>query len=189
MSQNIQAWSTVIVFDMSGSMSSLPNSVSTINEFIESQKTGPIEENTLSLYFFNDYLTEVFTNKPVKEVSPIKLGEYNPDGCTALLDAVGKTITRFSEESHVFMVILTDGEENSSTEYTPRKINKMIKTKKELGWKFKFLATNQDSWKTGKDFGLDQEDCMNYEYTQDGLSQLMKSVSDQVSIAVSQPGF
>ena len=187
-----QIWKTVVLFDESGSMNNMmvgqSTAVDTINEFIVSQKKiaedAGSNDNTLSLYFFNDLLREVFVDELMKDVQPIKKEDYNPDGSTALLDAVGKTINEFSEFPKVFMVILTDGLENSSSDFDSSEINILIKEKKKLGWNFRFLGTNQDSWKTGKTMGLDRADCSNYECSQPGLLKAMRNMSEQVSQTV-----
>lgn len=74
---------------------------------------------------------------------------------TALLDAVGKTIRRIDLIGHtrnkamgnkVLFVIITDGKENYSEEYTYADVKKLIKDRQEnAGWEFIFLGANIDA--------------------------------------------
>lgn len=176
-------YSIIVLFDSSGSMEVLlkahPTPVEIINEFIEEQKNLEGFVN-LSLYFFSDSFTPVIENKPVKNVESIKNEDYNPDGTTALYDAIGHVIKKFDKNKKVFMVILTDGEENSSSVFNSSDIHLMIKNKKEIGWKFKFFGANQDTWKVGRRFGLDFSDCNNFNYNSVGLSCAIRTASQDV---------
>jgi hypothetical protein len=182
------SWKVVVLFDASGSMLTFPNAVDTINEFIASQKKSSLDaqevSNTLSLYFFNDDIQEVFVDKLMADVDDVKPLQYVPDGSTALYDAVGITLEKFNDTPRLFMVILTDGFENSSLHYTSGMVHRKIRQKKEDGWTFKFLGTNQDSWKTGKTLGLDKSDTENYECSQPGLLKIMRTISDKVSCSI-----
>lgn len=184
-------WKIVCLFDKSGSMESMmkkkPTAVDSINEFILSQKGEGENNNTMSLILFDDLLTEVFLDVNVNSVLEIKSSDFKPDGSTALMDAVGKTIERFSSDPNVFIVILTDGQENSSINFTMKDINNLIREHKLKGWRFKFLGTNQDSWNVGHKMGLDRDDCHNFEPNSTSMTNMMRAISTNVTEGT-QPG-
>jgi len=92
---------------------------------------------------------------------------------TALLDAVGKTISHISKRhkfapdseipSKTLVVIITDGYENSSREYSNKQIKRMIeKQKKEHEWEFLFLGANIDAVETAKSYGINEDRAVTY---------------------------
>merc|ERR1712110_1058357 len=74
---------------------------------------------------------------------------------TALYDAIGETLTNYENESDNIMVILTDGEENSSRKWTQKMVqDKISKFTDEKGWIFHYLGANQDAWAVGSSIGI-----------------------------------
>lgn len=179
----------IALFDMSGSMDSMmrvkPTPVDTMNEFIKDQQSLKLE-GTMSMYFFNDTLIQVFTDRDIQKVEPITLEQYKPDHSTALYESIAGVIEQNEskegkESEKNFMVIMTDGQENASDpKYTQNYINGMIKEKKKQGWMFKFLGTNQDAWESGAKMGLAQHECATFAPCSQGLSVAMRAVSGQV---------
>ena len=89
----------------------------------------------------------------IRAVAPMTEKEYCVGGCTALIDAIGRTIHKLvsvqkstAEEyraEKVMFVIITDGEENASREYSLKQVKKMIEHEREAyGWEFVFLGAN-----------------------------------------------
>ena len=106
--------------------------------------------------------------------------EYYVRGCTALLDAVGKTILevghRLSKTSEnekpgkVIFVITTDGLENASSEFTYAKVKELIKHQQEkYGWEFIFLGANIDAAKEAESIGIDMSDAYNFKASETGI--------------------
>ena len=88
---------------------------------------------------------------------PLSQHDYNPSGSTALYDAIGNTIDWFRNEHDVLMVIVTDGEENSSKKYTKSQINKMIDEKKEKNnWTYVYLSSDLTTERQGNAMGLNK---------------------------------
>ncbi|AQZ62781.1 unnamed protein product [[Actinomadura] parvosata subsp. kistnae] len=89
----------------------------------------------------------------------------NPSGRTALLDAIGITITRIAEHvdqmpegdqpGEICLAIQTDGEENHSRAYTLDQINQLITAKRAQGWKIAFLGADQDAITIAERMGID----------------------------------
>ena len=97
---------------------------------------------TLQLLFDNNY--ELLHDRiDIKAVNPITDKEYQVGGSTALLDAIGRTINKIGNaQKHtaedyraekVMFVIITDGGENSSREYTAERSKHGLSNKEKYG--------------------------------------------------------
>jgi hypothetical protein len=113
-------------------------------------------------------------------------------GCTALLDAIGKTIQKIAnvqqhtnEEERaekVLFVITTDGMENASKEYSYKKIRSLVeKQQKKYGWEFIFLGANIDAIAAAADLGISADRSANYHADSAGTQLNYEAVSDAVS--------
>lgn len=154
-----------MVIDRSGSMQSIQSDAEGgINSFIEQQKQEPGEANVTLVQFDTDY-EFVHSGVPIKQVPTFTLV---PRGSTALLDAVGRAINETGarlaavDESQrpglVVFVIVTDGEENSSREFTRDQIRTMVEHQQSAyKWQFTFLAANQDAFAAGGSMGIAQD--------------------------------
>ena len=135
----------VFIIDESGSMSSSVNDViGGFNSVIEKQKEIKDGKCTVSLYRFSSNVTKEFVGKDINEIPKF---EYYPCGMTALydgtgtaIDEIGKWLSEMKEEdrpSKTMVVIMTDGEENNSHEYSASKVKEMIKHQEEkYSWEF-----------------------------------------------------
>ena len=154
-----------LVIDRSGSMQSIrTDAEGGINSFIEQQKQEPGEANVTLVQFDTDY-EFVHSGVPVKQIPVFTLV---PRGSTALLDAVGRAVNETGarlaavDESQrpglVVFVIVTDGQENSSREFTRDQIRKMVEHQQSAyKWQFTFLAANQDAFAAGGSMGIAQD--------------------------------
>jgi hypothetical protein len=113
-------------------------------------------------------------------------------GSTALLDAVGRTISkivnvqRHSAETEraekVLFVIITDGMENSSKEYRYDRVKEMVeREQQQYGWEFLFLGANIDAIGTASRFGISQDHAVNYCPDGDGTRLNYCVVSETIS--------
>lgn len=181
--KSVKETEIVVVLDRSGSMGSIaPATVQGFNEFLNEQQNAE-GEAFITLVQFDDRYEMNYQGVPVKNVSPLILGEsFVPRGSTALLDSIGKTIENLKTDRDVVFVIITDGEENASTTYKREAINKMIATcEKEEGWKFLFLAANQDAIRAGNSIGISTANSMTYSATTKGASKAFQTVSSNMS--------
>lgn len=184
-----------MVIDRSGSMSSIrTDAEGGINTFVDSQKSEP-GEALLTLVQFDTEYEFVHKGLPINSAPPFKLV---PRGSTALLDAVGRAITetgaRLSaiEEAQrpglVVFVIVTDGAENASQEFSRDKIRQMIEHQQSVyNWQFTFLAANQDAFAEAASMGIAQAGTANfagenvvmaYAATAKKMSRMRKAMSD-----------
>lgn len=151
-----------LVVDRSGSMQSIQSDAEGgINHFIERQQQEPGAAMLTLVQFDTDY-EFVHQGVPIQQVPSYRL---LPRGATALLDAVGRGISETGSrlaaipESErpglVIFVIVTDGLENSSREFSRDQIRQMIDHQQSTyNWQFTFLAANQDAFAEGGTLGI-----------------------------------
>lgn len=150
------------ILDESGSMGAIEHAARTgFNEFLDEQLTHG-GDTWWTLTTFNTSTRTRFAVIPGAEVRPLG-SDYSPGGMTALYDAVGSAVTetrRYLEDAgdgapaDVIVVILTDGLENASREWTHAQVFDLITEAEDSGWQFIFLGANQDSWATSQSMGI-----------------------------------
>ena len=182
----------VFILDRSGSMSGLESdTIGGYNAMLEKQKKEA-GEATVTTVLFDDKYELLHDRIDLKGIAPITDREYYVRGCTALLDAIGKTIQkianvqkRTSPENRadkVLFVITTDGMENASREYTYDKIRALVeRQKQEYGWEFLFLGANIDAISTARRFGIGADRAVNYHADSQGTRLNYEVVSETVS--------
>jgi len=182
----------VFILDRSGSMSGLESdTIGGYNALLKKQKEGPGDAIVTTVLFDDNY--ELLHDRiNVKGIRPITEKEYFVCGCTALLDAIGKTINKIgnvqrnTNEEHradkVMFIITTDGMENASNEYNYEKIKKMVECQKEkYGWEFIFIGANIDAISTAAKFGISSDRAANYNADGEGTRLNYEAVSHVVS--------
>lgn len=163
----------VFILDKSGSMGGLEtDTIGGYNSMLEKQKAVEGECHITTVLFDNNY--ELLHDRiDIKAVSPITEKEYAVGGSTALLDAIGRTIHKIGNaQKHtaddyraekVMLIIITDGEENSSREYSAEKVRAQIERQKtKYGWEFVFLGANIDAVATAGRFGIGADRAVDY---------------------------
>ena len=150
----------VLVVDRSGSMQEVKNkTISGLKEFLITQKQLPGEAVMSWMTFSSTHRME-FEGKKLSDLNESIFDDYRTDGMTALYDAVGVAIDNTGrrlagvDESErpekVMIVILTDGYENFSKEYTFDRIKEMIEHQKTVySWEFLFLGADIDAMTVG----------------------------------------
>lgn len=184
--------STEIIFllDRSGSMSGLEkDTIGGFNSFIERQSQLEGEVIVTTVLFDDKY--EILWNGINAKEAKLTNKEYYVRGSTALLDAVGKTILdvgyRISKTSEnttpdkVIFVITTDGIENSSREFTYKKVNELITHQQEkYNWEFIFLGANIDAAKEAANIGIDSQNSYNFEASKEGVESMYNMVNEAI---------
>lgn len=178
----------VFVIDMSGSMSELQKStINGFNEFIEEQKLVD-GEASVTLVVFNSKVNVLYKSVDINDVENLDEKLYVPGGLTALYDAVGlsvdstgaylKSLNEKDKPGHVMVVIITDGDENRSKEYTQSDVRERITHQTDVyNWQFIFLGANIDSTDVGKNIGIEGAFSRNYTANEESTSQLYKIMS------------
>lgn len=162
-----------VVLDRSGSMTSIADdTIGGFNTFIENLMKEGLDIRVSLVQFDGEY-EPVFAGVPVGEVKPLDRTTFVPRGATALLDALGRTVSATGNRFHalpeeerparVLFVIITDGQENASMEFTRERIREMIEHQQEkYSWDFIYLGANQDSFAEGGSIGIVSAHCMDY---------------------------
>ena len=181
----------VFILDRSGSMAGLEDdTIGGFNAMIQKQKAEDGEAYVSTVLFDNH--TEVIHDRvDIQKIQPMTRKDYYVRGCTALLDAVGKSIHHIGNvhkyareedrpEKTIF-VITTDGMENASREYTYDRVRRMIEHEKEkYGWEFLFLGANIDATREAARFGITEDRAANYHADHQGTAVIYEAMSEAV---------
>lgn len=177
----------VFILDKSGSMSNLTSDViGGFNSLIEKQKE---EKDTLvTTVLFNDKLKVLYERKSINEVGLMTKKENFAEGCTALLDAIGNTLSRVkykqdenNEKNKTIVVISTDGYENSSKEFSYEMINNLINNLKKDGYEFIFSAANIDSKSECSKLGIEEDSILDFECSKEGIELNYSMMENKIS--------
>jgi Mg-chelatase subunit ChlD len=175
----------VIVADRSGSMHGIAGDMNgAIRQLLIEQATQP---GTLVV----DIVTfDTVVEYPYTGVAPAEVTDdiIRPRGSTALNDAVGLTIAKLGAElsslaeddrpGHVIVVVVTDGMENASREYTTQQVKAMVEEQTgKWGWTFLYLAANVDAFATGAGYGFARGQTISYAADSEGAESVVKSAS------------
>ena len=176
----------VFIVDRSGSMSSIASDMEgAIKSVLKEQKEAKEKELLVTFVRFDTEYEKLFSSAPIDTVDDI---EISPRGATALLDAMGKTINsferKFSETDEkerpekVLFIIITDGEENSSCEYSKNQVFEIIeKAERDHDWNFTFIGANQDSIQEAGSLGIRSGNTMNFAPSSKGIRGMGNSLS------------
>ena len=158
----------VFILDRSGSMSGREEFVvKGFNDVLREQRQAE-GEALISTLLFSDKSKVLRDRVPIGEVCEMSVRDYCPGGCTALLDAIGRGINHIGHlhkrtpaervPGKTLFVIITDGLENASRNYSLGRIKKMISNRQEkYGWEFLFLGANIDAISVAEDIGICQK--------------------------------
>lgn len=180
----------ICIIDQSGSMGPLvSDTVGSFNGFLREQK-GVKGEANLTLVFFNHEYHPIFQCKDIHRVDEINGDAYRPNGTTALLDAVGRTVEdlgrvfdkRQDKPKKVIVVIITDGLENASSDYSRRQVSEMIEhQQKNYGWEFIFMGANIDAFAEAGKLNIKIENASNFQPDSAGVRAAYSVVSSSVT--------
>lgn len=173
-----------IVLDESGSMySRTGQTIEGYNKYLGDLKKDNADKTVLfSLTKFNTHFSLVHTAEPLSDISELSNDNYRPSGMTALYDAVAKTVLDMEKRVEpgiaVLVVIMTDGHENSSSEYRGedglKQVRELLTRKtKEDNWSFVFLGADADAWNVGMSLGATQA----YAFNVNDVGGTMRSIS------------
>ncbi|MFI9505866.1 VWA domain-containing protein [Nocardia sp. NPDC052566] len=184
-----------ILLDRSGSMQSIKTDTEGgFAAYIEQQRQVP-KTTEVTLAQFDTEYEVVYANRPIAEVPPLEL---QPRGMTALYDAVGKLVTEVGAElakrpeherpGTVIVVVLTDGHENSSREWSNDAVRKLIKQQEDTyNWTFLFLGANMDAVAIGVDMGIAPGQAITYAASSRGVGAVFRAAAEYSAQAQAAP--
>ena len=165
----------VFILDRSGSMHGMEkDTIGGYNGYIADFKKKNAKITTV---LFNNSYEMITERKDVKEVSALTSVEYSVGGCTALLDAIGKSIKFMEKEiaEKVMFIITTDGYENASREFNKSQIKEMIQGHTE--WEFIYIGADIDSYGEGESIGIRRSNIANYKKDEAGVATMFRAVN------------
>lgn len=175
----------LVILDCSGSMTPLREvAVQGYNETLDviraaQQQYNLEQQNLVTLTLFNHLVTDVYDCDTVQNIPNLLLQDYRPDGMTAMLDAIGISLTKLRnkldslQNATAVITIISDGEENYSSIYKYKDIAAMVDTLKNQGVMFVFIGTNQNVQQTAEALHID--DYKIFEYSTEGMKRAWES--------------
>ena len=167
----------VFIMDRSGSMSgSEEDTIGGFNSFIEREKDKGLNTHVTTVLFDDNYEV-LYKRKDINQVAKLTRDEYWVRGCTALLDAIGKTINMLDHEvdNKVLVVIMTDGMENASKEYSKDQIRNLINSH---SWEFIYIGADIDSYSEAGNIGIRKSRVANYKKSKKGFEEVYESIEN-----------
>ncbi len=182
----------VFILDRSGSMAGLESdTIGGYNAMLRKQKAG-VGEAIVTTVLFDDKYELLHDRIDIRGIKPITEKDYYVRGSTALLDAMGRTISKIGNAQRhtsdelraekVLFVITTDGMENASHEYDYAKIRAMVERQQQkYGWEFIFLGANIDAFDAAGQMGIRADRTANYHADSVGTTVNFEAVSEVVT--------
>lgn len=187
-----------LVLDRSGSMDSCwQEARQVIDSQLRDLKRIQEENTNTSLIFsycgFNQVLRFGDSLMPVDQAS-INWELIYPDGMTSLNDAIGESIHYLNQkagaalsdaDADVVMLILTDGLENSSKQYSPTAIKTLMETCEQSGkWNFLFLGAGLEVTEVTNAYARGDRNAMSF--SKDNFAASFKEVNKELEDYVKQ---
>ena len=142
----------LIIVDESGSMSIIrKQAFSGMNETLSTvramqEKYPDTEQHVTLVTFDSDNLKWHYNDVLAKETRNLDWNDYKPRAATPLYDTIGITVSKLNaivnSDDNVLVTIITDGEENSSMEWTLKMVKNLIEKLKEQKWTFTLIGTD-----------------------------------------------
>lgn len=183
-----------IILDRSGSMQIIrEDTIGGVNRFYDDQRKQPGSLLVTLVQFDDQNPYEVVHNcVPVSSVPPLSQETFVPRGSTPLYDAVGRGIVSTGERlakmaehdrpEHVIFVIVTDGQENASREYTAQRVKELIDQQTDsYKWSFVFLGANQDAVLSAQKIGIAKNSSLTYAANSVGTASAYAAMSRNMS--------
>lgn len=149
--------------DRSGSMQDVwAETLSGFKHFVKDLRDNAAKDGVEYVFSLTTFDTQVETpivGLPIADVDVDALEKHGPRGSTALYDAVGATIKNIEDNRYgaekIIVVIVTDGHENSSRDWTKTKLQTAIEAKLNAGdWTFTYLGTQPETWDDAGAIGI-----------------------------------
>lgn len=179
----------IVITDRSGSMSPTTSDViGGYNAFLAEQRTVPGDARVTHVQF-NTLPVMLYQGRALAEVPDLNHNTYRPQGGTALyhtiLDTLATQNTRIAHEKWadlVLVVIITDGQETENTSLLGQ-VQDVCGSAEARGWKFVYLAANQDAFSAARNLGMQAATTMNYAQANGGTTKGYATMSASITNA------
>lgn len=175
----------VFILDKSGSMSGLEtDSIGGYNSMLAQQRALTHDCLITTVLFDNECLL-LHDRLKLTKVKDMTHKDYLVGGSTALLDAIGQTIQHMSQVKdarNVLFVIITDGQENASRQFTVQTVKRLLEQQKEAkGWEFIFLGANIDAVETASRMGISPDHAADFLSDSEGTQLNYQVIADTIT--------
>ena len=110
------------------------------------QKYPDTEQHVTLVTFDSVGMKWHYNDALAKDTADMRWNDYNPRAATPLYDAIGTTVSKLNgqvgPDDNVLVTIITDGEENSSVEWTLKMVRNLIDKLKRQNWTFTLIGTD-----------------------------------------------
>lgn len=171
-----------LLVDASGSMSGITqDTLEGMNSFIAGQKKEEGRVLVTVSFFDTEWIPNTFDHRfrmqrpfeivDLQELPEFTTEHYKAEGGTPLRDAMGDSIlhtdrtlarVKKAKKTDVLFVVITDGGENQSEEFSAKDIREMVEARQKQGWNFIYMGADQDSWAQTESLGFAKDNVMNY---------------------------
>jgi uncharacterized protein YegL len=190
----------LFVIDSSGSMGSKANDVrGGFNSYMSNLREDTTSDYRLTAVTFDTRVTTLFTDIRLSEAPILDDSNYRTGGNTALYDALGISLAELTSaialedrpygKDRVLVIVMTDGEENSSHRFTKEQVTGEMKRREEAGnWTFVYLGADQDAWAAAQGLGFAAGNVAAYagSATKDVFQKLARSTTNYSASSVAQ---
>lgn len=179
----------IAILDRSYSMKEVAkDAINGFNSFLKEQKNLK-DKATFTGVLFDDQFEPMNDGKivDVKKVPELTDKTFVPRGTTALYDAIGKSVNLYKSETQknkkvkpankVLVIVVTDGHENASKEFTRNDIADLITYQKKQNWQFLFLCSTEDAVTVGASLGVSKGNTFKFENTAMGNADMYQKLS------------
>ena len=178
-----------VILDRTGSMESIrQDTIGGFNAFLAEQQALPSPATfTLVQFDSQDPYEVLHSFTPIGMVPPLTPATYVPRANTPLLDAIGRgindlaarldTLPADQRPAKVVFVIVTDGQENASREFTAAKVRAMLDERRKAGWQFVFLSADEQAIRDGTSVGVHADYSLAVEKGARGAERMWRAVS------------
>lgn len=174
----------IFILDKSGSMRYYTDeTIRGFNTMLDVQRK---EEGRayITTVLFNEKSVYLHEREEIEKVKKLTRKDYEAGGCTALLDAVGDAIEKAGRSrcgNKIVVIVITDGLENASVNYTYKEIREKIASRRLQGWEFIFLGANIDVAAEAEKIGIPMRRAAGYCQDDEGVRLNFQAVSKVVS--------
>jgi hypothetical protein len=156
---------TLVTFllDETGSMESIKGAtVDGVNEYLSSLKKDEGDAVLLTLIKWNsERFSPLYEGARIEDTQSLRMEDYVPYAMTPLYDTVGRVIIELDRrlkdtktKYQMLFVVMTDGHENASKEFTREQVAELISKRRAQNWTFVFLGASEDAWGQGFTLGI-----------------------------------
>lgn len=167
-----------VVIDRSGSMGMVAtDAIGGYNQWLSDQQALPGEANLTLTLFDHEHNTR--TTCRLQDATPLDAEQYVPRGSTALNDAMGRALARLEAKNpaKAILVVLTDGQENASKEFTHQQVKDMVGRAQAKGWQIVYLSADINGFLHGMQYGVQAANTLQVAASGAGMRAAMGSAS------------